>query len=72
MVDELMSKNLINAGSLGWVIVQNLSNKISSGVRDRHILWEGIGIHSDSLISGLHITCFEGRLANYQGVDNNA
>ena len=71
MIDELVIEDLVNTRSLCRVIVQDFSYQISCRVRNGHILRERIGIHTNSLVSGLNITCFKGWLTDDQGIDDD-
>ena len=72
MVDEIMVEDVINGGSFTWVVIENLGNQVSGCIRNRDILWEGIGVHTDTFVSSLYIRGFEGRLSDYQCVDDDS
>jgi len=72
MVDKLMSKNFIDTGSLGWVIVQYFSDQISCSIGNGYVLRERICIHSDTLVCRFNITCLKRRLSYDQSIYNNS
>ena len=71
VVDPLVRQDLVNRGSLGGIIIQNASNEVTRGVSNGDIFREIVSVHTNALIGGLDIGCFEGRLSNDQGVNDN-
>jgi hypothetical protein len=67
-----VGRNVVDVWTTSRVVLQNSSDEVLGSLRDRYIFREAICIHPDSLISGLDIGCFKGRLTNEQGVDNYA
>ena len=67
-----MAYYIIETWSLQRVEVQDLSDEVARGVRNGHVLREGVAIHPDLLVSGLDVGSLEGRLADNQRVDNHS
>ena len=72
MVDPLVHHDVVDCWSLGRVIIQDLRDDVTSGVRDTHTVWEIVGVHTDSLVGSLHIRCLEGRLTNNKRVNDDS
>lgn len=64
-----MSQNFINSRSLGWIVVENLSNQVTSLVGYLNIVREVVGIHSDAFVSGFDITSLKWGLTDDKCVD---
>ena len=67
-----MAYYIIETWSLQRVEVQDLSDEVARGVRNGHVLREGVAIHPDLLVGGLDVGSLEGRLADNQRVDNHS
>ena len=72
MIDPLMHHDVVDCGTLCWVVIQNLSDQVASIVCDTHIVREVVRIHTDPLVGGLDVRSLERRLANDQRVNNDA
>ena len=64
MVNPLVHHDVVDRGSLGWVIVQDLRDEVTSVVSDANLLREVIRVHTNSFVGGLDVGGLEGRLAN--------
>ena len=71
-VDPLVPLDVINAGSLCGVIIENTRDQISSLGRDLCVVWEAVLVTSDSLIGCLNVVSFKWRFSDDQGVNNNS
>ena len=69
MINPLVHHNIVNRGPLRWVIVQDLSDKVTGAVRDGNVIREVICVHSNSLVRCLDIRCLERRFSNDQRVN---
>ena len=69
VVDPLVHHDVVNSGTLGWVIVKYLRDEVSGTVSDSDVLREVICVHSDSLVGCLDVRCLEGGLTDNQSVD---
>ena len=71
MINPLMIHNVVNCGTLGRVIVQDLGDEVASVICDANLLREVIRVHTNSFVGGLDIGGLEGRLANDKCVNND-
>ena len=66
-----MLQDLIDGRPLRRVVLKDVLDQVLCRLRDGYCLWEAILTHSDFLIGSLNIVCFEWRLSNDQGVNND-
>ena len=71
MVQPFVSHEIIDRGSLCRVVIENLSDQVTSAVRDLDIIRESVGVHSNSLISRFDVRSLKGRLADNQRIDDD-
>lgn len=69
MVDELVVEDVVDAGALGGVVVEDLGDQVAGLFADWHVFREGVGVHADTFVGRLHVRGLEGRLPDDQGVD---
>jgi len=67
VVDPLVHHNVVNSGPLGWIVVQDLGDQVTSRFTDLYIIGEVVGVHSGRL----DVASLEGRLSDNQCVDND-
>ena len=63
-----MAEDFVQRGASGGVEVQNLGDEVPGGVRDGQVLGEGVAVHLDLFVGGLHVGRLEGRLADDERV----
>ena len=71
VVDPRMGHDLVNRWSSGGVVVQNFGNEVPGRITDSDLLWEGVAVHSDSLIGGLDVIGLEWWLADDESVNDD-
>ena len=72
MVDPIVHHDVIDSGTLGRVIVQDLRDQVTSAIRDGHVVGEVVRIHTNSLVSRLNVRRLKGRLTDDKCVNDDA
>ena len=72
MVDPIVNHDVIDGGTLGGVVVEDLRDQVTGAIRDRYVVREVVRIHTDSLVSRLNVRRLKGRLTNDKRVNDDA
>ena len=65
-------QNFVDVGATAGVVAQDFGDQVSGGVGNLNRLRKRVVVHTNTLVCGLYVVSFKGRLANDERIDDDA